>query len=293
MEDIFQPISLERQSEYDRLLALCPQKSSDYSFVNLWGWGAEYGLEWSFAENYVLVRQTIPQTVYWAPIGDWDTLDWETVRESLPAEVFFLRIPEALKTVWERVFPGMSVRECREHWDYLYDIEALIELKGRKFHKKKNLLNQFARENEFRFVMLDERTVECALALQTDWFLWRNSENDQTLNAENRAIIKVMHDWSKLKRLMGGGLVVGDKMVAYTIAEALDDKTIVIHFEKGCPQFKGVYQAINQIFLERCCRGFTFVNREQDLGDDGLRKAKLSYNPSDFLKKYEVRLSRS
>jgi hypothetical protein len=84
--------------------------------------------------------------------------------------------------------------------------------------------------------------------------------------------------------------VVDEKMIAYTIAEALDDDSIVIHFEKGCPNFKGVYQAINQMFLERCCQGFKIVNREQDLGDEGLRKAKLSYNPVAFLKKYTVRL---
>jgi len=82
--------------------------------------------------------------------------------------------------------------------------------------------------------------------------------------------------------------VVDEKMIAYTIAEALDDTTVVIHFEKGCPNFKGVYQAINQVFLAQCCQGFQIVNREQDLGDEGLRKAKLSYNPVAFLKKYRV-----
>jgi hypothetical protein len=141
-------------------------------------------------------------------------------------------------------------------------------------------------------VLLDEKTVECALALQTDWFLWRNTENDQTLDAENRAIVKVMHDWSKLGGLIGAGLVVDDKMIAYTIGEALDETSVVIHFEKGCPNFKGVYQAINQMFLDRCCRGFRIVNREQDLGDEGLRKAKLSYNPVGFLKKYQICLPR-
>ncbi len=284
----FAPITLDGQDEYNRLLAACPQKPSDYSFVNIWGWGREYGLEWAFATDHILLRQTLPQIAYWAPVGDWNTLEWPAVWAALPEDALFIRIPEMLKDIWTETLPGVLVEECREHWDYLYEVEELVELKGRKFHNKKNLRNQFERDNEFHFVRLDEKTVECALALQTDWFLWRNTENDQTLDAENRAIIKVMHDWSKLTGLIGGGLVVGDKMIAYTIAEALDAETVVIHFEKGCPQFKGVYQAINQIFLEQCCRGFRIVNREQDLGDEGLRKAKLSYNPLDFLKKYRV-----
>jgi hypothetical protein len=288
MEKSFRPITLDGQKEYNRRLAQCGQKPSDYSFINLWGWGREYGLEWSFRDDYVLIRQTFPQTMYWAPVGDWEKADWAALRDDLPRDTCFIRIPEELKLIWEQRLPGIEVEECREHWDYLYDVGELTELKGRKFHNKKNLLNQFMRDHDAKFVSLDEKTVEFALALQTDWFLWRNSENDQTLDAENRAIVKVMHDWSRLEGLIGGGLVVDERMIAYTIAEALDDTTVVIHFEKGCPNFKGVYQAINQIFLERCCQGFQIVNREQDLGDEGLRKAKLSYNPVAFLKKYRI-----
>ncbi|NLY40962.1 MAG: DUF2156 domain-containing protein [Desulfovibrionales bacterium] len=288
MDIHFSSLSLHNQAEYRRYFAACSQKPSDYSFVNLWGWGKEYGLEWAFCDSYVLLRQTIPHTMYWAPVGNWEQIDWEAFCEILPQDVCFIRIPENLQRIWEQRLPGIQTRECREHWDYLYDVHELIELKGRKFHKKKNLLNQFMRDYEAKFVLLDEKTVECALALQTDWFLWRDTENDQTLNAENRAIIKIMHDWSDLPGLLGAGLVVDEKMIAYTIAEALDDHSVVIHFEKGCPQFKGVYQAINQMFLHECCQGFQWVNREQDLGDEGLRKAKLSYNPADFLKKYRV-----
>lgn len=69
MEKEFHPISLDGQEEYNRLFAMCSQKPSDYSFINLWGWGLEYGLEWSFRDGYVLLRQTIPQTLYWALSG--------------------------------------------------------------------------------------------------------------------------------------------------------------------------------------------------------------------------------
>ena len=288
MDKIFSPISLDGQTEYNRHLALCGQKPSDYSFINLWGWGREYGLEWAFIDECVLIRQTFPQTLFWAPVGDWGRVDWGKLRAALPADACFIRIPEELKIIWEAKLPGVQVTECRDHWDYLYDVSELIELKGRKFHNKKNLMNQFLRDHDAKFVLLDEKTVECALALQTDWFLWRNTENDRTLEAENLAIVKVMHDWSRLQGLIGAGLVVDEKMIAYTIAEALDETSVVIHFEKGCPNYKGVYQAINQMFLERCCREFRIVNREQDLGDEGLRKAKLSYNPVGFLKKYTV-----
>lgn len=80
-------------------------------------------------------------------------------------------------------------------------------------------------------------------------------------------------------------------MVAYTVSEPLAPDSLLIHFEKGDAEYKGVYQAINQIFLARQGKGFMRVNREQDLGDKGLRKAKLSYHPVDYSRKYNVVIS--
>lgn len=205
MDSDFHPVSLEEQDKYNGLLAQCSQKASDYSFVNLWGWGREYGLEWAFRDDYVLLRQTWPRPAYWAPVGHWQSIDWVKVRDSLPVNTCFTRIPQDLKRLWEEVLPGIQAHESREHWDYLYSVRDLVELKGRKFHSKKNLLHQFQREFDAKFVRLDEKTVEWALALQTDWFLWRNTEDDQTLDAENRAIVKVLHDWSRIGGLIGGG----------------------------------------------------------------------------------------
>ncbi|MGD9333090.1 MAG: phosphatidylglycerol lysyltransferase domain-containing protein, partial [Desulfobacterales bacterium] len=96
--------------------------------------------------------------------------------------------------------------------------------------------------------------------------------------------------WDSFPELLGGAIVVDDMIVAYTIAEPLDGDTVVIHFEKGCPAHKGIYQAINQMFLESLEGRFRYVNREQDLGDEGLRKAKMSYHPVKFNQKYRIAL---
>ena len=127
-----------------------------------------------------------------------------------------------------------------------------------------------------------------ALAMQEDWCTWRDCESSEALSAENRAISKILDNWQTIYGLTGGALLVGQEMVAYTIAEQLSKNTIVIHFEKGNPDYKGAYQAINQMFLEHNGQQFDFVNREQDLGNEGLRKSKLSYHPVDFVKKYRV-----
>jgi hypothetical protein len=133
--------------------------------------------------------------------------------------------------------------------------------------------------------------VEQAMAMQTDWCTWRDCESSDILSSENRAIFRILKEWQQLAGLFGGALRVDGSMVAYTVAEALTRDMLLIHFEKGDTQYKGIYQAINQVFLANSAADYTFVNREQDLNDEGLRKAKLSYHPEDFLRKFRVTLA--
>ena len=214
----FQPFSLDDQQVYTSFLTRCGQKASDYSFVNLWGWMLEYGLERAFLDDCVLVRQTIPDTAFWAPLGDWTTMDWNRIHRAVEGRCRFIRVPEALKIIMVARCADIEVLENREHWDYLYSIEELVELKGNRFHKKKNLLNQFLRQNDHQYVRLDRNSVEHALGLQTEWMLWRGGESDSTLVAENKAIVRVMHDWDRLDHVFGAGLTVDGHMVAYRLS---------------------------------------------------------------------------
>ena len=100
----------------------------------------------------------------------------------------------------------------------------------------------------------------------------------------------MLHAWGSLKSLEGGALLVDGEMAAYTIGERLAPDTLLIHFEKGSPGYKGIYQAVNQMFVEQAQGTCQWVNREQDLDNEGLRKAKMSYNPVDFIKKYTLHL---
>jgi hypothetical protein len=286
----FEPITLDRQQDYLKRLSACPLRASDYSFINLWGWGPGYGLSWAFDENLVWIRQSLPRPCYWAPVGPWESVNWPSringLSDPSPA---LIRVPEALADIWkDRFQQRIVVEQARGDWDYLYEIPELVELKGNRFHKKKNLLNQFLKKYDHTYLPLGPERIQAALAMQTDWCTWRDCENSQTLAAENAAIARVLQHWDKLENITGGAIVCEDKLVAYTVAETIGDDTLLIHFEKGNPDYKGVYQAINQQFLQAAGTGRRWVNREQDLGDEGLRKAKLSYNPSDFIRKFNV-----
>lgn len=289
----FHPLSLERQGEYKHKLNKCPQLSSDYSFVNLWAWRDIYDLEWAWSGSLVFIRQNTPLLQYWAPIGPWQDQDWKEVFSRVDTPVHLTRIPNHLaQLLTEQLAGRVSLDPAPEHFDYVYSVQELIELRGNRFHKKKNLLKQFQRTYDYAYIPLTIDAVEKALTLQTEWCLWRDCEDSITLESENRAILNTFEDWNKLEGVFGGGLLVEGNMVAYTVAEPLDDQTVVIHFEKGCPNHKGVYQAINQIFLAQSASDYTYVNREQDLGDPGLRKAKESYNPIAYVEKYSGSLEK-
>jgi hypothetical protein len=292
MQMDFEQIHLEQQANYLKALEQCTQKSSDYSFSNLFGWADEYGLSWAWNENLVWIRQSKPQTRLWAPIGPWETIDWGDVFNRLfKSGTRFIRIPETLSRLWQKNLQDrLVIEEDRDHWDYLYDINEMVELRGNRFHKKKNLLNQFIKKYDYRFKTFSPSMIEPAMAMQADWCNWRDCESSEVLSAENRSVFKVLMHWNDLVGLTGGVILVEDIIVAYTLAEKMSDESIVVHYEKGCPDYKGVYQAINQMFLESLPENFKIVNREQDLGEEGLRQAKMSYNPFGFLKKYRVEI---
>ncbi|MBU0994361.1 MAG: DUF2156 domain-containing protein [Proteobacteria bacterium] len=285
----FETISLDKQNAYLSYFSRCLQKTSDYSFINLWGWAEEYDLSWAWADNLVWIKQAKPEEMYWAPVGDWQSIDWKDVfAKRIGPRVKYKRVPEVLARLWQDSL-GDSVEHCddRDSWDYLYLITDLVELKGNRYHKKKNLLNQFKNKYDFEYVPFQSHMVQDALDMQENWCTWRDCESSETLSSENKVISRILHRWEKLTGITGGALLIDNKMIAYTLAEELSEETILIHFEKADPDYKGSYQAINQMFLSNLKSGHTCVNREQDLGDEGLRKAKLSYHPEDFLKKFK------
>ena len=290
MSLVFEPMDLSRRAEYREFLEACPVKSSDYSFVNLWGWSPFYGLEWSFDNDLVWVQQTRPDIKYWAPMGDWGAIAglYPRIRDELGHGTAMLRVPEGLLSLLQAAGSGLKVEETRGQWDYLYALPDLVTLPGNRFHKKKNLLNQFKKKYDFEYRRMDEGLVEKALDMQTNWCTWRDCEAEEALDAENKAISRVLHAWGSLNNLEGGAILVDGEMTAYTIGERLTPDTLLIHFEKGSPGYKGIYQAVNQMFAANIEWNCQWVNREQDLDNEGLRKAKMSYNPVDFIKKYAI-----
>ena len=143
MSLLFEPINIEKQDLYLTYLAKCPQITSDYSFVNLWAWADEYGLCWTWEDDLVWIRQTRPFDVNWAPVGAWESIDWKNLSNRFWVKgASFIRVPDKLLQYWKSSCESrLQIHESRGHWDYLYSVAELTQLKGNRYHKKKNLLN--------------------------------------------------------------------------------------------------------------------------------------------------------
>lgn len=181
---------------------------------------------------------------------------------------------------------GYAVSEDRDNFDYLYSRQDLVNLTGRKFHKKKNQLNLFIRNNECQAKPLLEEYRDDALQILEQWNRRQSEPGDVVAAAE--ALEKM---WPL--QLCGGIFYIDQQPAAYCLGEELALGTsFVIHNEKAVltPEFRGLYQFINQAFASILPDKYETVNREQDLGDPGLRQAKESYHPVGFVKKFRAGL---
>ena len=285
------PVDIADREAYLPYFAALPQKTADYTFTNIWGWSEYFYLEWKESNGLCWIRQNPKneESRLWAPVGDWNSVDWTTIPDLRPGTVM-IRVPEPLCNLLQEQLPDrVIIEETRGQWEYLYTQQALSTLSGKILHKKKNHVNAYRKLYGENYVVLQSEHMPQVLSLQQDWCEWRECEQSVALLAESDVVFSVLRQWDQLPGLIGGALLAEGKMAAFAVGEKLDDRTLVVHFEKGRPEFRGVYQAINYAFAKYAGEGFELIDREQDTDEEGLRQAKESYCPVGFLKKNTVR----
>ena len=175
---------------------------------------------------------------------------------------------------------GINASEDRDNFDYLYSRDKLAELKGKKYHKKRNLVNQFLHSYTHEQYPLTSERVPHAIEILEQWRKDKGEDGDYWMAREALELLDSLP-------LRGYIYFVDGKPAAYCLGESIaKGKMFAIHFEKAIDHYKGIYQFMNMAFAAALPRFFTWINREQDLGDAGLRQAKMTYRPSGFVKKY-------
>jgi len=254
---------------------------SEFTFANIYLFRRTHSYRISRLENglFVITGRDKEKPFFMLPFG---LPDENIIKELFNSHQVMknasLRQAEILATL------GYSVCEDRDNCDYLYSREDMVNLTGRKFHKKKNLLNIFINNNEYQAKPLLEEYRDDAMQILERWNNQHDEPND--FLAAKEALEKM---WPL--QLCGGIFYIDRQPAAYCLGEELSlGESFVIHFEKAVlgDNSKGVYQYINQAFASILPEKYKTINREQDLGDPGLRQAKMSYNPLEFVRKYKV-----
>ena len=288
----FKSFQLSDRADYDRYLLNCGERGCEYSFINLYLWGRQKA---AFLENHLIFfSQFNRKSVYLFPVGEGDpkpVLDAiidDAAQRGIPCRLTGL-LQDDCATL-ERLYPGrFRYHFDRDSFDYVYDINDLADLKGRKFQKKRNHLNRFRQAHpDCRLEPICPDNLPAAAKLVNTWYTLRLQENPHAdFHMERAAIEKALRQWQELQ-LEGLILYDGEEAIAIAIGSHLNQDTFDIHFEKALDIADGAYPAINQGFAQYLREKYSelrWLNREDDMGLEGLRKAKLSYCPDHMIEK--------
>ena len=280
----FKAIGIEHRNKYEEFLRASGIVSSEYSFMGVWGWRTPERAEICFDENICWLKN---RRGILSPVCNPDQ-DWEKIiSRYFPDGVEFNVVPESLALKLSSIM-GASIEELRSEWEYVYRVDDLIELKGRSYSQKRAHIKVFDEKYTKEYSPLLEEDFKELIIFQNEW-LERNKGRiaESVLHDENEAIMSVLEYWNDFP-LFGAYIRIEGRIAAYTIAEELNHETIDIRFEKAFSDYEGIYQYLNRTFLSRQAKNYIWVNREEDMGDPGLRKAKSSYHPARYEKKYLV-----
>lgn len=266
------------------------------NFGNLFAWRDINNTNVAKVNNFLIAKQTIDdlKDVLLYPIGKGDVKPViEEIMESADKKkLVFAGLSHEKMNELNELYPEKFIfEEVRNDFDYVYLVEKMVSLKGKKLHRKRNHINTFKRNNlvwSFETIT-EENKAEC-IEMNKKWCIEVECEDDKGLLDENCATKYFFKYFNELE-LEGGLIRVEDEVVAYTIGEILNSDTYVIHIEKAFKNVKGAYPMINREFaawVKDKYPHLIYINREEDMGLDGLRKAKLSYYPDKMADKYRA-----
>lgn len=298
---IFKDINMESRKELNPYFDLVDYEACEYCFNTLFMWQHLYKTGYYIGDGFaVIVAENEGDTFSILPLAKKEDMARviKYVVEYFEEEnkkIYFRGITKEVVEFLEADYPGkFQYTEERDLFDYIYDGESMRTLSGRKNVKKRNHINYFLKEYEGRFEyrLLNENDFEDCLEVMKEWTTNKeeNNEVSEEMEEELIGIKKLFQNYSILKdKLIIAGIYIDGKLEAFTMGEYLNPNMALIHIEKANPFIRGLYPYINQQFLVHEFSAVEFVNREEDLGIEGLRKAKLSYHPVKFVEKYTVR----
>lgn len=293
----FKQITIADKQWIQPLLDMSGFNSEEYNFTFLYIWRTIFGYRVARVNDYVVVkavRDTHPPS-YLFPAGSGDISPvLQALREDAEQNatpLVFHTVLAPSKALLETMYPGQyEFLPLPDYYDYVYDAQSLITLSGKKLHSKRNHINRF-HENYpgWSYETITPENLPEVIAMNDEWCRINGCEDDKSLQQESCSVRAAIRDLFALG--LDGGLIRADgRVVAFSLGDRLNHDTYLVHIEKAFSDVQGAYTVINREFAASHCEGYLYINREDDSGEEGLRKAKQSYRPVFQVEKYGAKL---
>lgn len=287
----FKDLTLEDKETVTKYTLTSSCKSCDISFSNLMSWKFWYNTTFTIIDDCLVFRfheHERKKMSYMIPFGAGDIkpIIEKLIENSIEiGEHFHLLasadyLHEKLDAEYLNKF---NIKVERNQAEYLYNRIDLETLKGNKLHAKRNHVTRFKKDfPSWEYKELSPELIENCIYMEQEWFFKHEMEDTQDVVDERRSLLFALNHLKETGAI-GGVLYVEDHIVAFTIGCQINQNTIGIHFEKADTNYEGAYAMINQLFVQHLPEQYEFINREEDLGVEGLRTAKMSYHPCELL----------
>lgn len=292
----FKPIDISMKQMVEHYTAKWKLECSEYTFSNLlmWGCGGNIMLAEDEQALYILLHwgnerfMFAPLTV--EPESEYYQTALDKAAEYMRSNCIppvFKGISGPIKAAFERC-TGYELIDDRNNSDYVYTMESLRDLAGKKLHAKRNHIHQFMAQygERYEYVKITGDMMGECVDVYNEWLSEKSP--DETDNMELCAIKALLMHMDVLG-IRGGGIRIDGKLAAFTLGQKMDDNMAVVHIEKADNEIMGLYTVINNQFVQHELTDVKFINREEDMGMEGLRKAKLSYYPAYMIDKFDGR----
>ncbi|MCL1976387.1 MAG: phosphatidylglycerol lysyltransferase domain-containing protein [Firmicutes bacterium] len=293
----FKPITLAEKNLFRSYLSGRRHDLITYNYNNFFLWRDWDPYGWAEVEGALVIKSDYQ---YWdailPPFAPADKpvleatealINWYKKRQ---AAFLMTEVSETMNAFYEHYWPGRFIaQEFPPGFNYIYLQEDLAQLNGQHYASKRNHVHHFIRENpDYRFLPLSSEWLKSCQDLEIAW-LKNHDQASEAIIHEHNGVMDGLNHFQELD-CVGACLLAQDKVIAFTIGEPLNEDTFAIHIEKADIDVRGSFQAINHFFARDFCTGYRFINRAEDMGHPGQRKAKLSYHPHHLEKKYHLRL---
>ena len=290
----FKPIEKKDKALFDEYLRRQCYENSHFTFINFYMWRKLFQVHFAVIDDLLFVMSKWQGKTYLLqPFCSADKFS-EAIEYQLGwcrdnACPFLALDVDKQAAEFYRDYGGLKIEDDRDNYDYIYETKELIALSGRKYHAKKNHLNSFWRTYPHaEYLPITKEIIADCQKMTDEWTKLRHAElpDDPLIIGECEAIREIFSDFEYFG-VKGGALKIDERIVAFSFGEQLNPEMTVIHVEKADPEIRGAFAAINQAFA-REWQGYRYINREEDMGIDGLRRAKESYKPCRMVEKYIV-----